>query len=184
MKTEFLKGLGLEEDAISKIMAENGKDIQREKDKTADVQAKLDTATKQIDELSETVKNAEGKDGTITELQKKVKEYEDAETARKEAAKEAERKAAIRTRFDPLKGENEYLNEGTENWIFGEFEKALSDKTYEGKSDTEIYTAITKDKNIFVNPQEPFKVPPQNPNNRDTDGIEKAFLARNPNIKI
>ena len=31
MKTEFLKGLGLEQDVIDKIMAENGKDIAAEK---------------------------------------------------------------------------------------------------------------------------------------------------------
>lgn len=183
MKTEFLKGLGLEEEVISKIMAENGKDIQREKDKTADVQAKLDTATKQIDELSETVKNAEGKDGTITELQKKVKEYEDAETARKEAAKEAERKAAIRTRFDPLKGENKYLNEGTENWIFGEFEKALADKANEGKSDADIYEAITKDKNVFENPQDPFKNPPVDKNKKGGNDYMSQKYSGNPWFK-
>ena len=31
MKTEFLKGLGIEEDVTAKIMAENGKDIEKEK---------------------------------------------------------------------------------------------------------------------------------------------------------
>ena len=34
MKTDFLKGLGLEQDVIDKIMAENGKDIAAEKAKT------------------------------------------------------------------------------------------------------------------------------------------------------
>ena len=37
MKTDFLKGLGLEQDAIDKIMAENGKDIAAEKAKTTKV---------------------------------------------------------------------------------------------------------------------------------------------------
>ena len=31
MKTEFLKGLGLEQDVIDKVMAENGKDIAAER---------------------------------------------------------------------------------------------------------------------------------------------------------
>lgn len=46
MKTEFLKGLGLEQDAIDKIMAENGKDIAAEKAKTtkADQRAQQDAA--------------------------------------------------------------------------------------------------------------------------------------------
>lgn len=48
MKTEFLKGLGLEQSVIDQIMAENGKDVNAEKEKAkaaqeqlADVQGKL-----------------------------------------------------------------------------------------------------------------------------------------------
>ena len=36
MKTEFLKSLGVAEDVISQIMAENGKDIEATKGKYAD----------------------------------------------------------------------------------------------------------------------------------------------------
>jgi len=154
METKFLEGLGIDKDTIAKIMAENGKDIKREKDKADKLQTDLNAANEQIKTLSETVKNAEGKDETITTLQNKVKEYETAEADRKKQAEEAERRAGLKARFDGLKGENQYLNEGTESWIFGEFEKALGDKANTGKSDADIYAAITKDKNIFVNPQQ------------------------------
>lgn len=43
MKTEFLKGLGLDDEIVKKILAENGKDVEAEKTKTADIQAKYDT---------------------------------------------------------------------------------------------------------------------------------------------
>ena len=46
MKTEFLKGLGLEQDAIDKIMAENGKDVAAEKAKTTKVEGERDNYKK------------------------------------------------------------------------------------------------------------------------------------------
>lgn len=48
MEREFLKGLGLEKDAIDKIMAENGKDIELEKGKLKDIQSQLVTANNTI----------------------------------------------------------------------------------------------------------------------------------------
>lgn len=76
MKTEFLKGLGLEKEAIDKIMAENGKDIAAEQEKTKDLQAQLDTANNTIkdrDKQLETLKNSTGDietlKGQIAQLQ-------------------------------------------------------------------------------------------------------------------
>ena len=50
MEREFLKGLGLEKDAIDKIMAENGRDVEAEKTKAKDLQTQLDTANNTIKE--------------------------------------------------------------------------------------------------------------------------------------
>ena len=47
MKREFLESLGLEKDAIDQIMAENGKDITREKNKADAVQMQLTAPKKQ-----------------------------------------------------------------------------------------------------------------------------------------
>ena len=44
MKREFLKELGLEDEAINKIMAENGKGIESWKGKLADTEQKLTEA--------------------------------------------------------------------------------------------------------------------------------------------
>lgn len=66
MKREFLEGLGLEKDTIDKIMAENGNDINREKQKADEYKSQLDSA-------KETLKGFEGVDvaqlqGQITKL--------------------------------------------------------------------------------------------------------------------
>lgn len=58
MRREFLKSLGLEDETVDKIMAENGSDLEREKAKTtaakadlADAQGKLSTAQTELEGL-------------------------------------------------------------------------------------------------------------------------------------
>lgn len=55
MKTEDLKSHGLTDEQIAFVMAENGKDVKREKDKA-------DTYKTQLDTANETLKGFEGKD--------------------------------------------------------------------------------------------------------------------------
>ena len=62
MKTEFLKGLGLSQDIIDKIMAENGKDIEAEKSKVTAKETELSTANQTIKDLQDTIKKYDGKD--------------------------------------------------------------------------------------------------------------------------
>ena len=63
MKTEDLKAQGLSEEQITFVMAENGKDVQREKDKAAGLKTQLDTA-------KESLKAFEGVD--VADLQSKI----------------------------------------------------------------------------------------------------------------
>lgn len=63
MKTEFLKGLGLEQAVIDQIMAENGKDVNAEKEKTK-------AAQEQLTELKGKLKEFDGVD--IADLKGKV----------------------------------------------------------------------------------------------------------------
>lgn len=82
MKREFLKELGLADEAIDKIMAENGKDIEAQKALTTAEAAKLTTANQTIKDLQETVKKFDGVDieklkGDLIALQTKY----DADTA-------------------------------------------------------------------------------------------------------
>lgn len=91
MKTDFLKGLGLEQDVIDKIMAENGKDIAAEKAKTVKAEGErdnykeqLDTATEQLGKLGDL--KPEDVQSTIKQLQDNLKAKDD-----EYAAKEADR---------------------------------------------------------------------------------------------
>lgn len=91
MKTEFLKGLGLEQEQIDKIMAENGKDIAAEKAKTTKAEGERDNYKGQLDTAKESLNKFDGVDveamkKQITDLQGDLKKKDDEYTA-----KEAER---------------------------------------------------------------------------------------------
>jgi len=79
MKREFLTELGLEKEAIDKIMAENGKDIEAEK---AKVTKDLETAEKDRDSYKNRLETAEeslkGFDGVdVEELKGNIKKLQD-----------------------------------------------------------------------------------------------------------
>ncbi len=85
MEREFLKGLGLEKDAIDKIMAENGKDIELEKGKLKDIQSQLVTANntiKERDKQLETLKNSPDNPET---LKQQIQQLQDDNKAKDEA---------------------------------------------------------------------------------------------------
>ena len=89
MKTEFLKGLGLEQDVIDKIMAENGKDIAAEKAKTTKAEGERDNFKNQLATATESLEKFKDVDpaamqGEIDKLTQQLKD-KDAEYAAKEA---------------------------------------------------------------------------------------------------
>lgn len=78
MKTEFLKELGLSDEQIKSIMAENGKDIAAEKKKTETVTSELEGIKTQLTEANNTITDLKKNNGDNEALQTKVKEYEKA----------------------------------------------------------------------------------------------------------
>lgn len=74
MKREFLEGLGLEAEAIDKIMAEHGKAVQAEQAKTTAKEAELKTAKETISGLQDTIKKFDGVD--VERLRQSAKDWE------------------------------------------------------------------------------------------------------------
>ncbi|MCI5726765.1 MAG: phage scaffolding protein, partial [Clostridium sp.] len=77
MKTEFLKELGLSEEQIKSVMTENGKDVEKEKAKTIEANAKLEDINNQLETANTTIKDLKKNNADNEALQTKVKEYED-----------------------------------------------------------------------------------------------------------
>ena len=176
---------------IFEILKDNGIEVPEEKHKELrrslnenyiainEHTKKLEKANEQINSANDTITDLKGKLEDVSKvnvkaLQDKIKEFEDAEEARKQNESAAKELEALKARFAPLKGENKFLNEGTENWIFGEFKNALTLEENKGKSDADIFAAITKDKNIYENPNPKFINPPVG----GGKGAEKAEFKR------
>lgn len=76
MKREFLKELGLEDEAINKIMAEHGKAIQSVKpDDYEDLKNTKATLEQQLTDLQNTLKTQETSLSGIEDLKKEVETY-------------------------------------------------------------------------------------------------------------
>lgn len=96
MKTEFLKELGLTEEQIKSIMAENGKDIEAEKEKVKNATTELEGTKTQLSEANKTIKDLKKSNGDNETLQIKVKEYEKAIADQKTENIRIQRESAIK----------------------------------------------------------------------------------------
>lgn len=167
MKTEFLKGFGLDDEAINKILAENGRDIEAEKAKTSALQKDLDAEkearTKLEDEIGELKKaDPEKLQKTIDDLEKQIRE-------RAEVDEKALKDKAFADRFSAVTGDKKFINDFTQKGVLDEFKTALESKENQGKSDKEIFETLIKDREgIFLSSNPPADVPGAEPINEDT----------------
>lgn len=76
MKRKFLEDLGIEKDAIDKIMEENGKDIEKAKGDFEDVKIELNTAKKTITDRDAEIKKLQESNGDNALLQDTIKAHE------------------------------------------------------------------------------------------------------------
>ncbi len=167
MKNDFLKGLGLSDEIIEKIQAENGKDINDEKAKTEALQKDLDAEKEARGKLENEIgelKKADPKklQETIDDLEKQIKK-------RNEADEQAQQNKALAERFSAVAGEKKFLNDFTKNGVLAEFKDALGKDENKGKGDKEIFESLVKDRDgIFSSSNPPIDMPGVEPTNEDT----------------
>ena len=73
MKREYLEKLGLDKEAIDKIMTENGKDIETEKSKVTAKEQELETIRDNLSKANETIKSYKGMN--IDDIQKSADDW-------------------------------------------------------------------------------------------------------------
>ena len=104
MERKFLEDLGLEKDVIDKIMAENGKDIEAEKQKLTAQKAELDGIKKQLNEANQQIESFKGMD--IEGIKKAAEDWKvKAETAELEAQKDCSNTFDYALESELLKGQ-------------------------------------------------------------------------------
>lgn len=137
MKRDFLENLGVPAEAIDKIMAENGRDIEGAKAKFSDyddIKAQLKTANDTLEKLKDYDQTKAEVEKYKTELEKSQKE-----SAAKIAA--MERSGKVR---DYLSGKK-FVNRITQDAITAKMCEALGADESKGKNLDDIFAEITKD---------------------------------------
>lgn len=156
MKTEFLKGFGLSDEDIQKILAENGRDVEREK-------AKTDAALEDIKTLKADKETLENKVTTLTkasgDAETVKKELDDLKATiekEKEAAKAAAEDAALTDAIEATFGDKKFTSDYVRNGIIADMKTEIAKPENKGKGYAEIFEGLTKDKEgIFANPNPP-----------------------------
>ena len=145
------------DEQISALLDINSTDIGNAKKR---LENELDTANNALAERDSTIAELEKAKGDTETLQKIIDEYKAADEERKAAEKAAADEAALAARFDAVATDKKFVNDFTRNGIVAEFKDALAKDENKGKSDTEIFAAMVKDRDgIFVNPNAPQDIP-------------------------
>ena len=180
MKRDFLKELGIAEEAIDKIMAENGRDIEAAKAKYAD----YDDIKGQLESAKATLDKVKDYDPAKADVEKWKADYQKAVAEGEQKVKKLERQAMIK---DYL-GNKKFVNELTKKAVADMLAAALEDESSKGKSLDDLFNAATEGQtNIIVDDKapQPPKVPGMSGKTTGTeDGVLEAFRRNNPGIKI
>ncbi|EGC8679773.1 phage scaffolding protein [Listeria innocua] len=80
MQREYLKGLGLEDEVINKVMAENGKDITAAKQQLSEVEAERDGLKSQLTQRDKDIDDLKKDSGTSEELKKQIEDLQQKNT--------------------------------------------------------------------------------------------------------
>ena len=182
MKKDFLTGLKISDDIADQIMAENGRDIEREKAKSAD----RDTIAKQLAETKAQLEKLQAM--KPEELNQKISELtaQLTKTQTESAAKLAQMETTAKVK-DYLAGKK-FVNDLTRDAIASKLAETLGSDESKGKSLDDLFTGLTKDqKNILVDenaPKPPVQTAMSAAPQGAQDGVEAAFAKLNPTIKI
>jgi hypothetical protein len=150
MKREELKQIAeLTDEQLDKIMAINGADVEKVKAKVTALEADLKEAKETIDKTNtefEALKSSNaGAEEYKTKYEALVAENE-AKAKQAEAERVAREKAeGLDKRFDVVVGDKKFSHDAIRADYRRKFENALAEKENEGKSDADIFHALTKD---------------------------------------
>lgn len=155
MTRDDLKGIieGITDEQLKAILDINSSDIGKAKGSLEAVQNKLDNAETKIGEYETKIGELEQSLGDAEALQKKIDDLQADIDARKQADEAAAAENALKGRFNTVCGDAKFLNDFTRTGLYNEFKTALSDEANTGKSDKDIYEAITKDKDDIFMPE-------------------------------
>lgn len=147
MKREEIKNIfpDATDEQLNAVMSLNNSEIQKRQKLEADLKERTETLDKLNADFEELQKNnatAEDFKSKFEALQAEVKDREEKAKIEKE---QAEKQASISTRFKNAVGDKKFRHSAIQESYLKKFGEALENSEYQGKSDNEILTALTKD---------------------------------------
>lgn len=151
MKREEIKKIfpDATDEQLKTILDINGADLKKVNGKVTALEAELGESKQSLNDLNtaldEAKKKAESNDDykqQLEDLQKKVKEDNDKREADRLAKEEAQR---TEQRFNAVLGDKKFNHEAIRADYLRKFGEALKDAGNVGKSDIDIFTALTKE---------------------------------------
>lgn len=138
---EFLRGLDLEDEMVDTIMAEYGKLVTKDKEELASLKG-------EIISLKETSRNAIDLKDKYEELTKQIEK----DNAEKKAKAEED---VLTKNINEAIADKKFVNDYTKDSIVNELKSALKNEANVGKSASELFAEITKDKEgLYANPNQ------------------------------
>lgn len=176
MTREQLRGIlpEITDEQLSSVLDINTSDIGEALKKgqkgKEDVEKSLEKANKTIGDLKSQI-------GDTENLKKTLADYEQRENDRKLAEEAALKESQLKSRFDAVSQDKQFVNDITRQGIFNEFRTALEDKANEGKGDADILSAVLEGKtDIYKNPNQPPMIPPNE--DLELDDVTKEQFAK------
>lgn len=115
----------------------------------------LDTARSDLENTRRTLKELQDSAADMDDVRARLKTFEDAEKTRLEKEKADAERARLISRMDAVLGDRKFAHEKLRDPVADEFARAISDQANVGKSDKEIFEAITDGQNYFASQNPP-----------------------------
>lgn len=148
---EFLKGLGIDDDVASKIFAERGKEVNKDKQKIENLESELQTKSEAFDKMKTDFESLKTKNASAEDYEKKFNDLQveiaEREKKAKEEAEQKEKADMLNNRFNAVVGERKFNHEAIKKEYLRKFGEALDDKENASKSDKDIFDSLIKDDN-------------------------------------
>lgn len=159
---EFLKGMGLDDEAIKGIMAERGKEVEKSKAELEAINSQAKVTKENLETLTKEAEALKGEKVTSEEFKQKYEEL--AEQIKKQSEEAEKLKAdevltnAIVEAFGEKKDNfsSDYVRSG----IIGDMKAEIAKSENKGKGYSEIFEALTKDKEGIFRNANPPGIPP------------------------
>lgn len=166
MKTEFLKGLGLTDEQITSVMAENGKDIKKEKDKVDELERDLKDSNSQLKQANNTISDLKKNNEDNEELQNKVTKYEKDMKAQKETYEKEINDMKYKSALDSALSKYSFQDDDAKEFAISKIKDKTEFKNGEFIGINDVMTDMQKNKGYL------FKVNPTGTGSFVTGGSE------------